>query len=632
MSQSGQYRTHGAHDLLEFATLKDVIELKYGGMLYAFLSDKILHNPEKIGRRTRHGSVPDVALLKDMVIVRVDILGRDGDSFFLDVIVSTTIEISDAQRPTVDSDKVGQWFRVRCDLTLTCKDSSCVARTVAIYRPHAVSKPSLSPYLVPNIGKDELDAVAEDFLARYYPEALESPCPVPAREVAERMGLHVRYARLTEDLSKMGQVFFVDTVVQVCSDMTGTTKEIEAQAGTILIDQDAYYLLKPASTNSTILHECVHWDMDRAFFYLQKLFFYDTSAFVRWMTNATRGASNWTLFDQIEKRTRNLIPRIQMSAVQTRRKAEEVMAKYNLGAKPGQMVSVISEMAEFYVVTWQVAKQRLVELGYPQAGEALPLGRRKTLGNLFAPSKENSPKTYEVSTQAALKEYIDNPAFRGVIDTGHFQYVEGRFCIRHERYITLSASGSTRMTEYAKTHLAECCLAFLVQSWSNTDADALQKSTLYRRAGATGPAYDQASERSIAETAQILAARANEIAMIMKKLPGGFGETLKVHMERQGVTGEELSVRSLVSSKQVQRMLNEDKYSGKLKAVIAVSIILKLDPQLTFDLIEKAGFKFSASKEHMFLKLMIESCSNSTIYECNRMLHSIGYKALTSNE
>ena len=51
----------------------------------------------------------------------------------------------------------------------------------------------LSAGLVPELGEDDLDALAERLLAAYYPEALEKPRRVDAHEMAERMGLSVLY-------------------------------------------------------------------------------------------------------------------------------------------------------------------------------------------------------------------------------------------------------------------------------------------------------------------------------------------------------------------------------------------------------------------------------------------------------
>lgn len=633
MNQARQYRAlFSIQDLPELATLKDVIDKRYGDLLFEHLVDKIRLNPDKIGRRTRWGTVPDIALVRDMEIVRVDVLSRDGDSFFLDVIAPTAIEIADMQHPGPNYDQVGQWFRVRCTLTLASEEQGFATHSVAVYRYRASAKPgALTQHLIPNIGKDDLDAVAEDFLARYYPAALESPCPIPAREVMERMGLKMKIARLSEDMSIYGQVFFADGVVQVCGDNTGSRKEIHVEAGTILIDEDAYYLLRPASNNCSILHECVHWDKDRSFFFLQKQFYEEVSSFACWAPKLTPIAGKWTPIDRMESQTRALTRRILMPTMQTRRKVEEIMAKYNLKAKPGQMVSVISEMAEFYGVTWQMAKDRLIELGYQQAREALQLGRRKTNYVRLPSSQEGAQKTHAISAQVAFREYLTNPAFRDMIDTGRFQYVEGRFCVNHERYICSSESGGVQLTEYAKAHLIECCLTFSVPRWGENNADALQRGTMYRSAG-FGAAYDQASGMSVAQTAEALCARAADISQIMKTLPSEFGATLDTHMKRLGISGEQLADRMLVSPKMIQRMVKEEGYLSRFKTIVAMCIALKLEPPLSYDLISKAGYRFKNTEEHMLLHILITSCYNSTVYECNDILKKSGYKVLTNEE
>ena len=633
MNQSRQLRAlFGIYDLPEPATLKDTIDKRYGDLLYVYLADKIRVNPDRISRRTRWGAVPDIALVRDMEIVRVDILGKDGDAFSLDVIAATAIEIAEMRRPGPGSDRVTQWFRIRCTLTLASGEQAFAAHSVAVYRARAAAETAgMSQYLIPYIGINDLDAVAENFLARYFPTALEAPCPVSAREVADRMGLNVKYARLTEDMSIYGQVFFADSVIQVCDDFTGPGREMHVAAGTILIDWDAYCFLRPASVNSTILHECVHWDKDRSFFILQKQFYEEMSAYACWAPTALSRTDKRTQVDRIEWQTRNLTPRIQLPVMQTRRKTEEIMAKYKIEAKPGQMVHAISEVAEFYGVTWQVAKQRLTELGFRGAREALQLGTRKANYLPWTLPRADAEKTHGISTQAAFREYLANPAFRDVIDTGHFQYVEGHFCIGHERYICPNGSGGIQLTEYARNHLSECCLPFTAPSWAKHDLNALKRDTLYRSAG-RGSEYEENSGMSVVQTAQELGTRADEIVRIMKTLPAGFGESLDVHMKRLVLTGEQLADRMLVSPKMIQRMLKDDGYLSRLKTVVALCIALRLAPALSFDLIRKAGFSFKNTEEHMLLHLLITSCYDSTVYECNEILQKNGYKALTNEE
>ena len=50
---------------------------------------------------------------------------------------------------------------------------------------------AVSSNIVPIIYKKDLDDIANEFLAEYYPEALVKPVPVPIADIAEKMGLTI---------------------------------------------------------------------------------------------------------------------------------------------------------------------------------------------------------------------------------------------------------------------------------------------------------------------------------------------------------------------------------------------------------------------------------------------------------
>ena len=71
-------------------------------------------------------------------------------------------------------------------------------------------------HLIPSLYRDEQrEAEAERFLRRYFPEALDTPVPVPIRSIMEeQMGLHViTDIRLPDDAG--GQIMFSDGEVPV---------------------------------------------------------------------------------------------------------------------------------------------------------------------------------------------------------------------------------------------------------------------------------------------------------------------------------------------------------------------------------------------------------------------------------
>ena len=69
----------------------------------------------------------------------------------------------------------------------------------------------LSDALVPIIYKEQLEATANDFLGRYYPEALKTPMAIDPTKLAKEMGLTIDVRNITKDLSIFGQVYFHDT-------------------------------------------------------------------------------------------------------------------------------------------------------------------------------------------------------------------------------------------------------------------------------------------------------------------------------------------------------------------------------------------------------------------------------------
>lgn len=70
----------------------------------------------------------------------------------------------------------------------------------------------LSDSLVPTIHKEQSEAVANDFLRRYYPKALKTPMVL--KKLAKKMGLSMDVRNITRDLSIFGQVYFHDAATQ----------------------------------------------------------------------------------------------------------------------------------------------------------------------------------------------------------------------------------------------------------------------------------------------------------------------------------------------------------------------------------------------------------------------------------
>ncbi len=125
--------------------------------------------------------------------------------------------------------------------------------------------------LIPYIRKDQREDVAEEFLQKYYPEALKTPMAVPIVKIAkEIMGLEVNAdCRLTEDLSVLGEMCFSSGAIDVYYPETDEFRELEVKKGTMLIDADVIQKRNIGCFNITVAHECVHWEKHRRYYDFQ---------------------------------------------------------------------------------------------------------------------------------------------------------------------------------------------------------------------------------------------------------------------------------------------------------------------------------------------------------------------------
>ena len=91
------------------------------------------------------------------------------------------------------------------------------------------------------------------------------------------MGLTIRTQRIKQDASVFGQIYFVDTDVELFDANLGENRKVHIDGGTILVDPRNFLLRNLGSVNNTTIHECVHWDKHRKVFELEKLFNADAS-------------------------------------------------------------------------------------------------------------------------------------------------------------------------------------------------------------------------------------------------------------------------------------------------------------------------------------------------------------------
>lgn len=628
-------------------SFRDVIEDMFYNDIFLALSTFIEDNPNKLDSNSFHVQNPDEAALSDFEVKYIELADSEENGILFDVVVSAEIEIAETVRRNREIDGIEQWFRISCSADLNDGIQNLHISGIQIYTKSRKNiQGSLSEYLVPIIYKEQLDGVAETFLAKYYPEALAEPKPVPAREVAKRMGLGVQEVHITKNCYVFGQVCFSDCEMQYYDSDAREYKPLTVKRGTILVDPNVYFMRNVGSVNNTIIHECVHWDLHKKFFELEKLYNKEARSIRCQVQEGIRPERNRTPLDWMEWQANALAPRILMPVKQVRQKIEELIEKNKRVLQTDNMAdvmeSVVFELSDFFEVSKQAAKIRMIDLGYTEAIGVLTYVDDRYISNYaFERSALKNNQTFTIGIQDALIEYALNPDFRQLIDSGKYVYVDAHFCINDTKYIRRNENGYAELTDCARQHIDECCLIFDIKVRRN-DKYGIKYYTecvLFRNivsdtiieAKYSSSLQNQRTEARAVELKKI-GAEAKLTENILRAVPATLSGTLVAHMKRLNITVEKLAERSLLHTKTIQRMRNNEGYQPELATIVAVCIGLQLNPVLSADMIRKSGNTFRATEEHIIYQMLLNSYYQNSIYECNEVLLANNCKPLTKEE
>ena len=196
-------------------------------------------------------------------------------------------------------------------------------------------------------------------------------------------------------------------------------------------------------------------------------------------------------------------------------------------------------------------------------------------------------------------------------------------CVCKPEYVTLNENGEVILTDYALEHIDECCYVF-TRKYSVSDA---YSDTYYRRCFLCREAdsenfveedldkkhkSNQTKEERVAEYNKIHEI-ASEMEDVFETLPMTFSKTLKAHLDRMGMTEEELHFKCYVSTNTISKYVTDNNVNKKIEIVVAVIKGLGVNSFYMDDLFNKSGFGSDTSKEVMFIKYLIWNHPRETV-------------------
>ena len=439
----------------------------------------------------------------------------------------------------------------------------------------------LSAGLVPELGEDDLDALAERLLAAYYPEALEKPRRVDAHEMAERMGLSVLYRQIEPEGEIYGEMFFQETETPLYDAMRQHQVLAPVKRKTMVVDTTATFMGGMGTHDNTIVHECVHWALHGQAMALRRAQQPDSqepAICCRVDGGAGRAGDDRLL--EMEWQANTLARYIQMPRALFRRKAEEAWARHDMKVitpnRVEEMPGVIDDLAGFFGVSREAAKLRMLEVGFESvAGVYVYIDGRYLRPHSWRAGTLGRDETFSIPAEDAARLMVEDADFARAAQG--YLYVEGHFVLDDPHYVTRGEDGALMLSDAARYHMDQCCLRFKMVL-GGAQARYGEFCLLSQSAGIPlDPAYLSCSPEQQAE--QLAEIRA-ERDRILGKIKASPEKAWKILIEWRETNQSELeSVTGL--SRETINKLATGKTPGNKQTVLLMCFALQLPPEIS---------------------------------------------------
>ena len=542
-------------------------------------------------------------------------------------------------------------YRLRYTLDLISEEKTCsipVAAPVKQFPADSITKQrewNATAILRLHMKKKEYPKYAARMLRDVYPEALEEPTEIDGELLVDRLSGHLgrRYQRMKLRLRKehlgneggiKGRIFFADMMIE---DAWG--EPIAFEAGDIVINLDE--IRHPSDLLATIIHECVHVYFDLAFFMLQLMAgvpcynFIDRSA--KWLKSHKNAVSSVTstLIEEMEKQTESLTAYVMMEENHFRSECQRLFEITSYDESPAALLWMMEQLSGEFGSSMQMTKIRMKETGIQKAEGVWNFIGEKIRVPDHASGEEWEPGVvYTIDRPDALALFNSSEQFAQALLSGKYVYIMGSYVLDAPKYVE-SVAGHDSLTDYALTHMKECCLSFRMQSTHTpvayvcgTAARAKKQRNpdkyLTRHILNSEPDSEKAKrERTV------FANDANDWAALADSLHGTFKEALQTVLDTLGITQGQLSEELGVARNTLLKWIGREFILKR--HVIGICLALHVRPVVSMRLIELAPHRLGYhGADALYIQLLCDS--DATVESGSLVLEQEGYKRLNAGE
>lgn len=569
-------------------------------------------------------------------IHRMEFSRLDRGHFYADAIIPVEITVSNQCGGTSRIWKKKQWYRLRNIIEVQPGGYSISECGVSIYhKDEANPGLPLSEYLIPVLDETGIEEEADQILMQYYPEALLSK-PVDGRLLAERMGLRVRIFPIS-DMNIMGKSIFHNGILK--GEGHSAYRQLEVRPGDIIVNRRYMGPSHRTQLSSIVIHECCHHYEHDLFVWAQSFYNEDILGIDCPVVRGRYPSNGQSPVFWAERQARQMTYRIKMNKMVTRAKAEEYLCLYREqnpdGSAGEQYETTIRRLARFFDVSEQCARNRMVEIGYPQAQGVLNFVDRNYIPPFSYPADVlTRNQTFLIGAKDAIKLFAQNEKFRELISSGAYIYVEGRFCIDRAEYVVRGKDGKPQLTEYTRNHTEVCCLRFDREGnskdpeyhWDEFHLDDSEPRYVVVK-GERIHCPQNAAEPGLCDPNAFRAEL--EWSVAIRKLISGkeFGDALKVLMDVRDISVEQMESASGISVSALKRLRAGQEATAE--QIIAIAVALQLPPMVSGDLLEMCGIRLDHnSLKNSAYQMILMTQYKTGIEQVNTFLAACGCKKL----
>lgn len=629
------YRTRLDEEYTPY-TVIDVLTKVYHRDFSADLLDYIGKHPDKFCDLPE-GKGISRAWVNNMKIIRPEsVFFQPSNDFRVDILIDTRFRLEEVQsgnsslKMWVD---ISRQVRLRYSFDFIPCHLDC--HFIGVVTDEKESLLELDPYHIPVDkyllpvlkGNDDYRRLARYLMYVYRLSCRDRDAPFDPMEWLDAMHLTVRQG-VFPDNGVLGEYFFSFGTADVLDAATGeVNKDSEINPGTIVINRDI--LDSVGKRNTTLTHEGLHHYFDQYYFMLQKTHGHQYCSYMCKRYGGRRGDDGrWAPVDIMEMQSSKLPGFMMIQDIPGKEHAAALLESYGGERNAANMKRLVADMAEYYKTTKTVAKTRLLDFGYVEVQGVLQSANGKPVPPYE--SKLRDGETYTIDESDGIREYIRNPEFRKIIDTGDYVYAEGHYCLNTLDYIRRDQSGVLHLTPRARKSMAECCLVFkreYKKSGFRIINGILEKNlgngpsrVRYVKKDGTSPVTDEGRRRR----AMIRKLKADQ-ALVEK----GFNQMTVELMEARKISIVPLAEATGLSRDTIKNMRNDPVRLFPIQEIVAVAIALHLPPDVSREYIRHAPTNFLDTEEMYCYRYALYNWYEWSVADVNRALVEMGVPPLT---